>query len=123
MTTHLKFYRATPYSAETKQQIWSTIVTDAHDLHCGCTEPISHLINDLIPPDHPDRKLTIDQLVKKNFRRQLCLFGGKEEKDGGEAGEGPSTEDATKQKEEKLEDLTDEGIEELIAAADDAERR
>ncbi len=49
-------------------------------MHCGCTEPISHLLNDLIPPDHPDRHITIDQLVKKNFRRQLCLFGGKEEK-------------------------------------------
>lgn len=123
MTTHLKFYRPTPYSAETKQQIWSTIITDAHDMHCGCTEPISHLINDLIPPDHPDRHITIDQLVRKNHRRQLCLFGGKEEKDGGEADADHSTKDATTQKEEKLEDLTDEGIEELIAAADDAERR
>ena len=122
MSTYLKFYRPTPYSAETKQQIWSTIITDAHDMHCGCTEPISHLLNDLIPPDHPDRYLTIDQLVKKNYRRQICLFGGTEEKDGGGAGEDPSTKENIKEQGEE-ENLTDQNIEELIAAADDAERR
>lgn len=122
MSTYLKFYRPTPYSAETKQQIWSTIITDAHDMHCGCTEPISHLLNDLIPPDHPDRYLTIDQLLKKNYRRQICLFGGTEEKDGGEAEEDPSTKQNIKEQGEE-ENLTDQNIEELIAAADDAERR
>ncbi len=123
MSTYLKFYRPTPYSAETKQQIWTTIITDAHDMHCGCTEPISHLLNDLVPPDHPDRHITIDQLVKKNYRRQLCLFGGKEEKSSGEADGGPSTEENTKQPDAEGEDLTEQNIEELIAAADDAERR
>lgn len=123
MSTYLKFYRPTPYSAETKQQIWSTIITDAHDMHCGCTEPISHLINDLIPPDHPDRHLTVDQLIKKNYRRQICLFGGTEEKDGGEADADHTTEKDTKQKEEDPEGLTEQNIEELIAATDDAERR
>ncbi len=121
MTTHLKFYRPTPYSPETKQQIWSTIITDAHDMHCGCTEPISHLLNDLIPPDHPDRHLTIDQLINKNYRRQICLFGGKEEKDGGEAAEDHTTKE--EQPTEEKENLTEEDIELLIAAADDAEQR
>lgn len=123
MSDYFKFYRPTPYSAETKQQIWSTIITDAHDMHCGCTEPISHLINDLIPPDHPDRHLTIDQLIRKNYRRQICLFGGKEETGGGEADAGPSTKEDIKPPEEKEEELTEQNIEELIAAADDAERR
>ena len=123
MTNHLPFFRPTPYSAETKQQIWSTIITDAHDLHCGCTEPISHLINDLIPPDHPDRHLTIDQLVRKNFRRQICLFGGKEEKGGGGADEDPTTKEHTKPLEEGEEELTEQNIEELIAVADAAEER
>ncbi len=78
-----QFYRPTPYSSETKEQIWQTVFTDCHDCFCGCTEPFSHFANLLIPPDHPDRNLTIDQLIHKNYKRQLCLFGGKEEKDGG----------------------------------------
>lgn len=121
MSDYLKFYRPTPYSSETKQQIWSTIITDAHDLHCGCTEPISHLINDLIPPDHPDRQLTVDQLIKKNYKRQLCLFGGKEEKDSGGVKEDHTTKEENIQKER--EDFTDLNVEELLAAAEGAEKR
>lgn len=121
MSDYLKFYRPTPYSAETKQQIWTTIVTDAHDLHCGCTEPISHLINDLIPPDHPDRNLTINELVTKNFRRQICLFGGKEEKGFGGPKEDPGSKEENTIKEG--ENFADLNVEELLAAAENAEQR
>lgn len=117
MTTPINFYRPTPYSQETKEQIWSTIVTDSHDEFCGCTEPFSHLANLLIPPDHPDRHLTINQLVRKNFRRQLCLFGGKGEEGGTTQEEEPSTENLKQEKEPDKEDFADINIEDLLAAA------
>lgn len=118
MASPFTFYRPTPYSPETKHQIWTTIFTDSHDEFCGCTEPFAHLADILIPPDHPDRQLTLDGLIKKNYHRQLCLFGGKGEKGG--TGEGHTTK---LKEEERKEDHTEEdpftniNVEELLAAA------
>lgn len=122
MSTPLQFYKTTPYNSETKEQIWGTIFTDAHDSICGCTEPTGHLLNNLIPPDHPSRHTTIDTYIKHCFKRQLCLFGGKEEKSGGEAAAGPSTDLDTKttREEEPFEEVN---VEDLIAAATAAEKR
>ncbi len=99
MASPITFFRPTPYTPETKQQIWATILTDSHDLHCGCTEPISHMLHELIPPDSKYRHWTIDQFIKYTHKRQLCLFtGGTEEKGIGEAVAGPSTERPYKQR-------------------------
>lgn len=122
MLQHRKFYKKTPYSTETQDQIWSTVFTDTHDLYCGCTEPVGHFLNNIIPPDHPDRHLTVDQLVHKTYKRSKCLFGGTEGKDSGEAPTGPSTSaNITTQKEEK--DFEDINAEDLLAAATAAEER
>lgn len=122
MSHHIDFYRPTPYNKETKEQIWNTIVTDAHDEFCGCTEPSAHLLNNLIPPDHPARKQTIDSFINNCFRRQQCLFGGKEETSGGEAKEGPGIKENTTNipGEEPFEEVN---VEDLIAAATAAEKR
>lgn len=118
----INFYRTTPYNKETKEQIWGTIFTDAHDLHCGCTEPTAHILNNLIPPDHPSRHQTIDNYIFNCFRRQLCLFGGKEEKSTGEASTVPGTKENTTLTEEK-EEYVDINTEDLLAAAAAAEER
>lgn len=124
MTTKPEFYRPTPYNKETKQQIWSTIFTDAHDLHCGCTEPAAHFLNELIPPDHPQRHTSIDSFINNCYRRQICLFtGGKEEKDSGEAKEDHTTKGDGKPTEEKEDTYADINIEDLLAAAADADKR
>ena len=123
MASPFTFYRPTPYAPETKQQIWSTILTDSHDLFCGCTEPISHMLHELIPPDSKYRHWTIDQFINNNFKRQQCLFGGVDEKGGGEAAADPTTGENTTPKEEGGEDLfTEENLKELIDAADAAQR-
>ena len=122
MSDFLKFYRPTPYNKETKEQIWGTVFTDTHDQFCGCTEPAAHFLSTLFPPDHPARTQTIDSFIKSCYKRQICLFGGKEEKDGTtEADADLTTKETTKQKEE--EDLTEENIKDLIAAAESAEAR
>lgn len=118
----LNFYRTTPYNKETKEQIWGTIFTDAHDLHCGCTEPAAHILNNLIPPDHPSRHQTIDNYITNCYRRQLCLFGGKDEKSTGEASTAPGTKENTTLTEEK-EEYVDINTEDLLAAAAAAEER
>lgn len=117
------FYRRTPYNKETQEQIWQTVVSDAHDSFCGCCQPLAHLLELLIPEDHKYRHWTIHQVIQRELQENKCLFGGKEEKDGGEAGEGPSTKETNIQTKEEKEDLTEEAIEELISAVDDAERR
>lgn len=117
MTTP-KIYRLTPYNKETKEQIWGTIFTDAHDLYCGCTEPAAHFMSTLFPPDHPARNQTIDSFINNCFKRQQCLFGGKEEKGGTSKEETHTTEDPTKQKEKEEEPFADINIEDLLAAAD-----
>lgn len=122
MSQFLRFYRPTPYNKETKEQIWGTIFSDSHDQFCGCTEPAAHFLSTLFPEDHPARNQTIDNFIKSCFKRQICLFGGKEEKDGTtEAEGGPTTKENTERQE--TEDLTEENIKDLIAAAEDAEAR
>lgn len=119
-----EFYRPTPYNKETKQQIWNTILTDSHDLHCGCTEPLAHIINDLIPPDHPARHLTIDSFINNCFTRQKCLFGGPAATDGGEEDIDHTTKEnqdtSEKQKEGEFADID---AEDLLAIATAAEER
>lgn len=125
MSDNIKFYRPTPYSPETKETIWHTIVTDSHDTFCGCTEPILHLINNLIPPDHRDRHQSIDYIIKRGFKaqHQLWLSGGGAATDGGEAGGGLPT------KEEKETDgpadaaFADINIEDLLDAAKEEDPR
>lgn len=118
----MNFYKTTPYNKETKEQIWGTIFTDSHDEFCGCTEPTAHLLNNLIPPDHPHRHLTIDNYIKSCHKRQLCLFGGKEEKSSGGAAEDPGTAKDIKLTEEN-EPFEEVNVEDLLAAATAAEKR
>ncbi len=122
MTTPLEFYRPTPYNSETKHQIWTTIFSDAHDEFCGCTEPTAHYLSILIPEDHPARHQSIDTFIKNCYKRQKCLFGGKEEANGGEAATEPTTKESLHLNQEK-EDFADINPEELLAIATDAERR
>lgn len=121
MGTH--FYRRTPYNPETQEQIWQTIFSDAHDAFCGCCQPLAHLLSHLIPPDHKYRHWTVDQVIKRELQENKCLFGGEEEENGGGA-KGDTTEKDTQQKDKKEEEGdTREDIEELLAAAEAAERR
>lgn len=121
MGTH--FYRRTPYNPETQEQIWQTIFTDAHDAFCGCCQPLAHLLSHLIPPDHKYRHWTVDQVIQRELLQNQCLFGGEEEENTGgvkpeENIEKDGPPDAKKEEEETI-----ENIEELLAAADAAEKR
>ena len=123
-SSNINFFKPTPYNSETKTQIWTSIITDSHDQICGCTEPMIHLLSILIPEDHKDRHLTIDQLIKKIYQKQICLFGGEEEKNIGEAASAAPTEKENPTPGEEKEDpFTNIDVEELLAAAEKEEER
>lgn len=122
MSTALNFYKFSPYDSDTKQQLWLSQMTDAHDTWCGCTEPIAHFLSAIFPPDHKDYNCTIKQIVTRRHKELQWYFGGKDERSGGEAEEGPSTKENIKQTKED-EDFADLNVEELIAAAEEPERQ
>lgn len=122
MYSSYQFYRKPCYNKETQEQLWQASIADSHDSYCGCTKPVTHLIDLFFPEGHQYRHLTIDQIIRKEKEDSICLFGGKEDA----AGCGIEEPHTTKGKDilqEKEENLTEEGIEELIAAVDDAEAR
>ncbi len=95
-----------------------SVIADTHDIHCKCETPFSHLLQSIFPPGHRDRRLTIEQILCRDY--SACHSGGPEEEETGMAlGESAATqkegEDHTiKTEEEDLDAL-------LVAAADAAE--
>lgn len=114
------FFKPTNYNGDTKGQMWLSIVGDAHDIHCGCNQPFAHLLQNIFPEGHKDRHLTVDQIITRDFKE--CHFGGEEDEDHGmAAGTSAATLNAIKEEEKLFQD--DAGVEDLLAAAADAEQR
>lgn len=92
--------------------MWMSMISDGHDIHCGCCQPFAHLLDSIFPEGHADRNKTIEQIIQRDL--QLCHSGGTEEEDhgiplgGSAATERPATENI--KEEEDLDAL-------LIAAA------
>jgi len=121
MSSHFNFFRNSPYNTETKEQIWTTIINDAHDSWCGCCKPFAHLLNLLFPTDHKDRNTPISEIIKREYSEKIWCGGGDAEGAGGEATEDPSTK---KEKDiPEKEDGEEGNLEELIAAAEEVEQR
>lgn len=120
MSTVFNFFTDSTYNSDTKHQLWLSTINDIHDTFCCCTRPFAHLLAQLFPEDHKDRHLTVHQIVTREFKAHKCLFGGKQEEDGGVADAGPSTDEGFKLKleESQEEGFADLNIEELIAAAE-----
>jgi len=122
MSSPLSFFRQNPYNSETREHLWSSVIVDCHDSFCGCTSPISHWLSIIFPEGHKDRYLTVNEIIHRELHNQQCLFGGEEDKNGGEAAADNGTDQKENIKEE--EDLfTEENIEDLLHAAENAERR
>lgn len=114
------FYKPTTYNGHTKNQMWMSIIADAHDMHCACTEPFCHILESIFPEGHRDRDLTVNQIIQRG--KQRCPFGGEEEESHGIlAGESAATPGGPI-KEEK-EDLDDAQLAELLAAAEEDDTR
>lgn len=116
------FYKPSPYNCDTKTQIWLSQIGDSHDNFCSCLHPYCHLLASVFPPGHKDRDLTINQILQRDLQQQCHSGGGTGGGDSGGAVEEPTIKEEREIPGEN-EDLTEEAIEELIAAADDAEAR
>lgn len=113
------FYKQSYYNFDTKNQLWCSQITDAHDNFCCCDHPFAHLLSTIFPLGHTDRDLTINQILERDYKQ--CHSGGKEEENGGGAGAatGPA-EDLKKEDEEYIADVE---LEDLIKATEDAGTR
>lgn len=119
MSTIFNFFRKTTFNQETLEQLWLSLINDTHDSICNCTRPFIHLLALLFTEEHKDRHLSIHNIITREFKEHQCLFGGDADKNIGMALAAgiPEEEKPTEEKE----DLTEEDIEELIAATDAAE--
>ncbi len=119
--TATDFYKPTPYNPETLNQIWMSEISDSHDIWCNCNGPFAHLLASIFPPGHQDRDLTINQILKRDYKQQ-CHSGG----DAGEShgmADGKQKDSTDIKREKPEEDFPEEDIEDLLAAAADAETR
>lgn len=107
------FYKSTTYNFDTKNQLWCSVIADAHDGFCGCQHPFAHLLSSIFPPGHSDRDLTINEILKRDYTEQ-CHSGGKEEENHGLAG--GDTEDIEIKEEDFLKGEK-EDLDMLLAAA------
>lgn len=112
------FYKKPKYNFNTQEQLWCSTISDFHDSFCGCDSPFAHLFTCLFPPGHTDRKLTIDAILKRDYREQ-CLSGGNAEESHGMATDLNIKEEDTTEKDGDAQD-TEENIDMLLAAAADA---
>ena len=112
------YYTPTDYNSTTKDQLWMSIIADSHDIHCKCNTPFAHLLANIFPPGHKDRNLTINDILRRDYKELRCLSGGEGAANTGEEGEGPSTKGPPR--EGGAEYVTDKDLEDLIAAGEDA---
>lgn len=113
------FYTPTPFNLDTKNQIWLSQIADSHDNFCNCNHPFAHLLASIFPPGHKDRILTINQILKRDYKEKCRSGGDADESHGGDVGH--IKQEGTE--EEEKDSLADAGVEELLAAAEDATPR
>lgn len=108
------YYKPSTYNQDTKDQLWMSVLSDTHDIHCSCPTPFAHLLSIIFPIGHQDRNKTINQILLRDFKE--CHSGG----DAGAAA-GYLTASTSEIKEGRPTDEkedTPEEIEKLFAAAD-----
>lgn len=106
-----KFYSETKYNNETKNQMWMSMISDGHDMHCKCFFPFAHLLDSIFPEGHTDRDKTVREIIERDFA--AWRSGGLAEEDTGM--------ETTKQEDIKEnngeEEGTDANLDALLAAA------
>lgn len=114
--TSKDFFTPTPFNDETKTQIWMSMLADGHDIICNCNSPFGHLLATIFPPGHQDRDLTINQILKRDYKAQ-CRSGGAADEDTGTPAGGTGGGFKGIKEENTEEDLPEEEIEKLLTAA------
>lgn len=116
------FYHPTPFNQETKNQIWMSQIADAHDNICHCNHPFAHLLANIFPVGHKDRDLTINQILLRDYKEK-CHSGGTEEESHGMGDGGTGGGFKGIKEENQEEDLPEDEVEKLLAAAEEENTR
>lgn len=119
MLSHKDFASKTKYNLDTQNQIWMSNIADSHDCWCDCSTPFAHLISSIFPPGHQDRNKTINQILIRDYKEKCRSGGAAEESHGGVAGGDADSQNIKQEEEEK--DFPEKDIDDLLAAAADAE--
>lgn len=109
------FFNKSKYNNETKEQMWTSIIGDAHDAICDCNFPFSHLLATIFPPGHTDRDKSINDILLRDYKEK-CRSSG-----GGDAVLGFLAGNTTEQKDIEEKDgqrEEDEELAGLLAAAE-----
>lgn len=114
-----RFFKPSEYNGITKEQMWMSAIGDFHDSMCKCWHPFAHCLDIIFPEGHKDRNKTIAEIIDRDLK---CHSGGEGEENSGEAHEGLTIKDIEEDIKEK-EGPEEDTIAELIAAAEEAERR
>ena len=116
------FIKNTTYNKDTKNQLWCSVIADSHDIWCGCETPFAHLLASIFPPGHKDRKLSIEEILNRDYK-EWHSGGDAEESHGLPDGNADLTEKGGQEEEGGQDIIKDEELEELISAAELAEAR
>lgn len=92
--------------------MWMSMISDGHDIYCGCPQPFAHLLDSIFPEGHTDRDKPISYIIKRDYK--ACLSGGDEETNHG-IPLGGSAGNLADIKEENGQDT--EGVDDLLMAA------
>ncbi len=116
------FFEPPAYNLDGRQSLWLDVCCQSHDTWCGCSHPTAHLLSCLLPPGHPDRNLTVQQLIEKAYSTKWPSGGTEEEGTTTHTERHGEEEDTNPEELENV--FGDAAIEELLtaAAADTAPR-
>jgi len=111
------FFNRCQYNNETKEQMWMSIIGDAHDSMCSCQHTYAHLLACIFPIGHTDRDKTINYILARDYKEKCLASGGGDADIGGVVAPGTKEKEegdfATENKEE------DQQLAELLAAAEE----
>nr|BAF76092.1 hypothetical protein [Torque teno midi virus] len=111
------FFTPTNFNCDTKNQLWMSIIADSHDSICNCWHPFAHMLASIFPPGHSDRNHTIEEILQRDYKER-CHSGGHADASHGMEDSGAATgTDPIKREEGEEEDLPEEEISKLLAAA------
>lgn len=114
-----RFYKPTKYNGDTKTQMWMSMISDGHDMHCSCHFPFAHLLESIFPEGHQDRHHSIEFIIRRDL--QQCHSGGQEEENHGiQLGESAAT--LREREDQDIKEDIDDLILAAAAAAEEKER-
>ncbi len=112
------FFNKSEYNAETKEQMWLSIIGDSHDSICKCQFCFAHLLACIFPLGHSDRNKTINEILERDYKEKCLSSGGGDAASSGQI-RGIKEENTTEEKDGQIEEEDDADLANLLAAVEE----